>query len=167
MRAEASWRGMLPCQPPKTFLKWRGKKEVREGIFEILGERTFENGVHMGTLYDLGIDACWNYVGSFWCQWDMPDDDESEEIASQEFSRYRIQREKPTGNKGINIGETVIVFTDHCWLRRTVALDPPEVEEEFRSKAYEAPCMSVKEERRPRAWADCYGRHPNGGWLIK
>jgi hypothetical protein len=147
-RFNASWRRMLPCHPPKTILKWRGKSEVR---FEILGEKNFLDGVRMGILYDIGIDACLDPLGSFWFKWDMPGD-----IA---LSKYRIAGEK------LNFEQRLRVFTSRRELGRAIVHDCPEIKEEFRSEAYEAPWSTVGEERRARPGD--YGRQSTGGWLLQ
>jgi hypothetical protein len=137
-RFDASWRRMLPCQPPKTYLKWRG---LSERLFETLGEKNFPGGVRMGILYDIGIDACMDHLGSFWFQWDMP---------------------------GINNEQRLKVCTSRREFRQTTALGPPEVGEEFRSEAYEAPWgATAREKRSARAWLVRYGTRTEGGWLLQ
>jgi hypothetical protein len=147
-RSDASWRKMLPCQPPKTSLKWRG---THERVFEILGEKTFLDGVRMGILYDICIDACLNHDGSFWFRWDMP--------GEVERSKYRIWGEK------LNHEQKLKVFTSRGTSGRSVGLGLTEVGEEFRSEAYEAPWATAGEERRARAGDR--GRLTASGWILQ
>jgi hypothetical protein len=173
MCADASWRKMLPCQPAKKALKVVGKKNIREGVFEINGVKRFEDGIRMGTIYDLGMDACWVYVGSFWLQWDVPAEKERNEGADLEAGGGRIESEneeqkKEMENEEKSVDEeTLTVFTERSWFKRSPDYGPPEVGEEFRSKEYKEVGITLREERRGLEWHGGYGRPPKGGWQIK
>jgi hypothetical protein len=164
MRKDASWRCMLPCQPPKRQLKIVGKKNVREGIRELSGACTFDSGIRMGALYDFGIDACWIYIGSFWFQWEVPTDPgETAETGARPEPQRRIGGN--TNDEKYSYAERLTVFTESSWFKRNPGVGPPEVEEEFRSKAYMALNIPIKEESRGRRWHGGFGNPPNGGWL--
>lgn len=75
-RKEASWRRMLPVQPPAKTLEVVTLSYHEDQQFESKGEMQFEDGVRIGTLYDLGYQTVWQPISSFWISWDMfPDMD--------------------------------------------------------------------------------------------
>jgi len=59
---EAIWRRMLPVQPPAKILEVVKLSYHEDQQFENKGEMRFEDGVRMGTLYDLGYQTVWQPI---------------------------------------------------------------------------------------------------------
>jgi hypothetical protein len=67
---------MLPVQPPPKRLEVVKLTDRDDVQLEQRGELMFEDGVRMGTLYDLGYQAVLDSVTMFWISWPMfPDID--------------------------------------------------------------------------------------------
>ncbi|KAM7185725.1 hypothetical protein V8F33_012235 [Rhypophila sp. PSN 637] len=142
MRADASWRNMLPCQPPKLALELVGKRSTKHHFFEMNGLATFPDCIRMGTLYDLGFEKMRIWLSGFWIQWHLEQD-----------SPGRPDR--------------IVMFTHHTWRG-----DNPKVvvTDEFRSEAYQDVVIPLKEEGRGRGWYQGFGVEPparHGGWRLR
>ena len=139
MRPNASWRKMLPCQPAKRVLEVAGKINDARSIRETNGTAEFgEEGIRMGTLYDLGIDVVRKYASSFWILWD-------EEGAER---------------------DRVTMFAHHSWFKSGPGR-APHIGDEFRSDAYAELTINVREERRSMWWHAGFGNQPKGGWQLR
>jgi len=76
LRKDASWRRMLPAQPPARSMEIVKFMYHGVGQVEQRGELRFEDGVRMGTLYDLAFQTVFEPLSSFWISWHMfPDMD--------------------------------------------------------------------------------------------
>lgn len=147
MRDDASWRRMLPCQPAKRVLEVAGKESSARGIFETNGTvGPFEDGIRMGTLYDLGIEVVRRHVSTFWILWDGVEDGAGGERANR-----------------------LTMFTQYSWFKFTPRPDtPPDVGDEFRSEAHQNLTISnLREEKRSRQWHAGFGNLPLGGWMLR
>lgn len=140
VRADASWRRMLPCQPAKTVLEVAGKNNTARGIFETNGAVRFDVGIRMGRLYDFCFDVIRVYASSFWILWHEPEEEGGEP-------------------------EKMTIFTHHSWFKARNR--PPQVGEELRSEAYEETVIEMREERRFAAWHQGFCRPPRGGWHLR
>ncbi|KAB5582532.1 hypothetical protein GE09DRAFT_1049533 [Coniochaeta sp. 2T2.1] len=138
MRADASWRKMLPCQPAKRVLEVAGKINDARGIRETNGTAQFDEGIRMGTLYDFGIDVVRKFSSSFWILWD----------------EEGTERDRVT------------MFAHHSWFK-SGPRRPPHIGDEFRSDAYEELTIDVREEPRSRSWHAGFGNQPNGSWQLR
>jgi hypothetical protein len=56
LRKEATWRRMLPAQPPIRQLNIALRTHAMGGDSESSGKAVFEDGVRMGNMYDLALD---------------------------------------------------------------------------------------------------------------
>ncbi|KUJ13209.1 uncharacterized protein LY89DRAFT_784962 [Mollisia scopiformis] len=70
-KEEASWRRMLPIQPPATVFQIDAKTYSMGGTFRERGELTITDGVRMGVLYDYAYVAVACPISSFWVEWNM------------------------------------------------------------------------------------------------
>lgn len=76
LNKEASWRRMLPVQPPPQQVEVVKLTCPDDQQFESRGVLRFENGVRMGTLCDLGYHTVMELGSPFWISWPMfPDMD--------------------------------------------------------------------------------------------
>ncbi|CZR52842.1 uncharacterized protein PAC_02719 [Phialocephala subalpina] len=122
---EASWRRMLPVQPPATTFQVDAVTSSRGGGSRRLGELQFEDGVRMGTLYDYAQKTVSRPISSFWVEWNMfpkADDDENSDTPFQEDAAW-----KPSPKVTMHTRHTV-----QC--RRGMAGD---VGPEFKSEGYQ------------------------------
>jgi hypothetical protein len=96
MRKEASWRQMLPVQPPAEFLSIVRSTDWRGGSSKIVGQIPCIDGLRMGTLYDLTNDVGWGvncvmkwrmFVGSE----DSDDEDGDNEGGSDEDGKAKAR----------------------------------------------------------------------------
>ena len=160
LRKDASWRRMLPCQPPKNILEVTGKKNIKEGIFELKGTVGVQDGVRMGSLYDFGFDSVRKHVSTFWIQWNEATTEGGErEIQGNEATSQGDERDERDEEK-------LKIFTEHSWFK-CGPRHPPDIGDEFRSEGYEQLVMSWREERRSMQWHGGFGRPPYGGWQIE
>ena len=68
-RATASWRQMLPVQPPIRTLELIKVTHAQIGDGQCSGEKVFEDGVRMGTLWDLVEDGVKKPITKFGIKW--------------------------------------------------------------------------------------------------
>ncbi len=156
-RKEASWRRMLPVQPPCKILEVVKLTHWEDEHFENRGEVRFEDGVRMGTLYDLVYQILTERDSFFWISWPMfPDLDcqdlgwvccNGEEDVDDEFGYDTpIQRER------ITFTESYVEY-DEDVVRNHVPGS------EFRSEGY-GKLDIILEEARLLAW----DRHTEEFW---
>lgn len=123
MRKDASWRCMLPTQPPPhTFevVKWTstmGGTRVRTG------DVTFSGGVCMGTLYDYAYVSVAKPISSFVMQWHVPLEIENKEVG--EDVENVVERRKD------------VVTMAMKYIYQCDSDIPPDIGDEFRSGAFE------------------------------
>ncbi|KAF8850621.1 hypothetical protein BDZ45DRAFT_679679 [Acephala macrosclerotiorum] len=122
-RKEASWRQMLPVQPPPTTLDVDAITLARGGGQQSKGEVKFKDGVRMGTLYDYAQKTVSRPISSFWVEWKMfpPINDDSDAPLQEEAAW------QPSPTVTMHIRHTV-----QCMLGM-----PSDVKPEFKSEAYE------------------------------
>ncbi|KAG4428361.1 hypothetical protein IFR05_016155 [Cadophora sp. M221] len=91
-RKEASWRRMLPVQPPATILEVRQAEHYQTGSYLTVGQVEFEEGVRMGTTYDWAQKTVARPISKFQMKWHMapPTDD-----AELDFSMPPDEKETP------------------------------------------------------------------------
>jgi hypothetical protein len=70
-RREASWRRMLPVQPPAVIFQVSAIIHSMMGPRGRVGRLQFEDGVRMGTLYDLAQKTVARPISLFRVQWNM------------------------------------------------------------------------------------------------
>jgi hypothetical protein len=70
-RKRASWRRMLPIQPPATIFEVDFYSMAMAGSKRKKGEIPFADGVRMGTLYDYVYKRISRPISSFWVEWKM------------------------------------------------------------------------------------------------
>jgi hypothetical protein len=129
-RKEASWRRMLPVQPPAKILEVVKLSYHEDQQYGNKGEVRFEHGVRMGTLYDLGYQTLRQPISSFWISWQMfPDMD------CQDFG-WGCWDEDEELEHAVSSEADTITFT----LSKTIQEDIPEtyiLGPEFRSLGYQ------------------------------
>ncbi len=74
----ASWRKMLPTQPPPTHLLIEQKSHYQVGSFVSEGEVDFPEGVRMGTLYDYAYKTVARPISSLVIEWDLGENREGD-----------------------------------------------------------------------------------------
>ncbi|KAE8444470.1 hypothetical protein EG329_000561 [Mollisiaceae sp. DMI_Dod_QoI] len=77
-RKEASWRRMLPVQPPATTFEVDAISNYQMGSRRQKGEVRFEEGVRMGALYDYAQKTVAKPISSFWVEWHMVPEEEDD-----------------------------------------------------------------------------------------
>ncbi|KAH9220747.1 hypothetical protein DL95DRAFT_382668 [Leptodontidium sp. 2 PMI_412] len=70
-RKEASWRRMLPVQPPATNLEIRQAEHYQLGSYLTVGQVEFAEGVRMGTIYDWAQKTVARPISKFQMKWHM------------------------------------------------------------------------------------------------
>ena len=71
IRADASWRKMLVVQPPVRDILIEDFMEDLSGPWKTQAQLTFEDGLRMGTLFDITADYVRSKFSSFGVQWCM------------------------------------------------------------------------------------------------
>jgi hypothetical protein len=155
-RKEASWRRMLPVQPPaKTLEVVRLTGEEPDAQVEQRGELMFEDGVRMGTLYDLGYQTVVEPVSLFWISWPMFPDMECQDYGWVCCDEDQGEDEDDVFGYDVAIKEEKITFTV-SWEEENVktrrVLGP-----EFRSKGYEEVSIDLAKAKR-LPWDRRFGR---------
>ena len=70
-RKDASWRRMLPVQPPATIFEVRQASHYQMGSDLEVGQITFKDGLRMGTLYDWAQKTVATPISAFEMKWNM------------------------------------------------------------------------------------------------
>ncbi|KAK0100832.1 hypothetical protein ONS95_007279 [Cadophora gregata] len=145
VRKDASWRRMLPVQPPATIFEVRQASHYQMGSYLKVGHITVEDGVRMGTVYDWAQKTVTTPISDFQMKWHMahPNDDAKlsfgmsadEMDTAEEFDR----RAQGGGSPKVTMYTS---YTMQC----CVDMDP-DVGSEFVSGGYEDLKLSWEEER--------------------
>lgn len=122
-RKEASWRQMLPVQPPPTTLEVDAITSAMVGRRQSKGKVNFKDGVRMGTLYDYAQKTVSRPISSFWVEWKMfrPMNDDSDTPLQKEA----VWKPSPT----------VTMHTRHTVQCRKGM--PSDIGPEFKSEGYQ------------------------------
>jgi hypothetical protein len=139
-RKEASWRKMLPAQPPVRVLKVVHTTSGELGCLKRRGEVAFENGLRMGSLYDLTHRAMVEPICVFWMDWNiflpagtqehldwsgLPGGTSENDTPPQTLGK--AASEDPSDKVTLNL-----ILTEQCSLDMDSSLGP-----EFKSHGYE------------------------------
>jgi hypothetical protein len=129
MRREATWRNMLPVQPPSHVFEVRHAQSNRGGTMRRSGRVYFTDGVRMGTLYDYAYISVAQPISSFAVRWNVLLDEHSHAhqpgwVGAQEWKDAVTMKVSHTAqcNRGM----------------------PPDVGNEFRSEAFEVLDVELK-----------------------
>ncbi len=143
-RKEASWRRMLPVQPPATIFEVVKIEHYQTGSFKEVGEVTFRDGVRMGTLYDLAQKTVAKPISSFEMKWQMfpPLDGEPEDSGEDTPLHEVSKRARGEGPPKVTMRTN---YTFQCSMGMR-----PDVGPEFVSKGYEELDIAFGNETRLR-----------------
>ena len=135
VRKEASWRRMLPVQPPATIFEVRQASHYQLGSDLEVGQITFEDGVRMGTLYDWAQKTVATPISAFQMKWNMAPPSEDLEPS---FSMPADDPETPEDIEKRKMGEgppKVTMRTSYT-MQCCIGMDP-DVGREFVSEGFE------------------------------
>jgi hypothetical protein len=123
-RKEASWRWMLPVQPPARTLEIVKYAYSMKGSWRRTGKLYFKDGARMGTLYDLAQKEVAIPLTGFSIKWHSLHGSENEDEVSG-VQNYLFGRSK-------NRVTMTVAWTEQGGIGRSEPLGP-----EFKSQAYE------------------------------
>jgi hypothetical protein len=132
-RAEASWRRMLPAQPPTRTLELVKVTHMDGADGECSGERVFDDGVRMGTLWDLVQDQVVKPISRFGIKWVSEN--------RYEDGVGRLNWEEKTNETDSRV-ITILEWTMQCCVD-----EEDDFGEEFRSEGYEEVKIDFGEEK--------------------
>jgi hypothetical protein len=133
MRKGASWRKMLPIQPPAKNFEVVKHSHYQMGNKVQKGQVRFEDGVRMGVLYDYAYETVRRPISSFSMKWQIdPALDEKSRDGEPEYLGNLDDGDE--GERKGSVDE--VVMTTHYTFQCCVGMDD-DVKEEMRSEGYE------------------------------
>ncbi|PVH83800.1 hypothetical protein DL98DRAFT_512951 [Cadophora sp. DSE1049] len=144
-RKDASWRQMLPVQPPATIFEIRQAGHYQMGSYLKVGQVTFKDGVRMGTLYDWAQKTVATPISGFQMKWHMAAPSEDAKVS---FAMPADEPETPEEleKRARGRGPPKVTMRTRYTMQCCVDMEP-DVGPEFVSEGYEDLKLSWGEEK--------------------
>ncbi|KAL2073605.1 hypothetical protein VTL71DRAFT_10931 [Oculimacula yallundae] len=134
-RKDASWRRMLPVQPPATTFEVRRAEHWQAGSSYEVGEVTIPGGVRMGMLYDWAQKTVRTPISDFQVKWYMAHPDEDVEPGFG-MMRDEVETEEVIEERKRGRGMPKVVMRTSYTMQCAVDMEL-DVGEEFVSDGFE------------------------------
>ncbi|KAH7357053.1 hypothetical protein BKA65DRAFT_496116 [Rhexocercosporidium sp. MPI-PUGE-AT-0058] len=134
-RKEASWRQMLPVQPPATIFEVRKAEHYQGRSYLKVGQVAFSEGVRMGTLYDWAQKTFRMPISEFQMKWHMVSPTEDVEL---DFSMPPDETETPDEieKRMMGQGPPKVTMNTSYTMQCDFGMEP-DVQPKFISEGYE------------------------------
>ncbi|KAH7407339.1 hypothetical protein BKA64DRAFT_412782 [Cadophora sp. MPI-SDFR-AT-0126] len=144
-RKDASWRRMLPVQPPATIFEVRQAEHYQTGSYQKVGQIDLKDGVRMGTLYDWAQKTVATPISGFQMKWHMAPPSEDAKLSfAMPADDIETHEELERRKRGEGLPKVTMrtSYTMQCCIGMG-----PDVGPEFVSEGYEDLNLSWGEEK--------------------